>query len=215
MQYTGIRAEHLAVRNGVGVFDVSHMGQVEIRGPERCGRPAAPGSNDVRRIPVGGAQYSLLCNEGGGVLDDLFTYWLARQLPHCHQRLESRARPPVDTGTYADLDVDVKDRIDDFVMLAVQGPDARALVRPSRRRAAAAPHALLRAHRRRAPAMLVCGTGYTGEDGVELLIDPERRDARLGRAARARRHAGRPRRARHAAPGGLLPPLRQRPERGP
>src|SRR5437764_3881451 len=77
IEYTGIRAEHMAVRTAVGVFDVSHMGQIETRGPDALAFLQRMLSNDVRRIPEGGAQYSVLCREDGGVLDDLFTYRLA------------------------------------------------------------------------------------------------------------------------------------------
>src|SRR5918997_4584111 len=77
VQYAGIREEHLAVRNGVGVFDVSHMGEIETRGPQALELLQRLVSNDVARIAVGGAQYSVLCREDGGVLDDLFTYRLA------------------------------------------------------------------------------------------------------------------------------------------
>src|SRR3954454_5609725 len=77
VQYAGIREEHLAVRRGVGVFDVSHMGQVETRGPDALQFLQNLLSNDIRRLPEGGAQYSVMCREDGGVLDDLFTYRLA------------------------------------------------------------------------------------------------------------------------------------------
>ena len=77
IQYAGIREEHLAVRRAAGVFDVSHMGQVTTRGPEAQALLQRLVSNDLRRLPEGGAQYSVLCNESGGVLDDLYTYRLA------------------------------------------------------------------------------------------------------------------------------------------
>src|SRR3954453_13414786 len=77
VQYSGIREEHLAVRRAAGVFDVSHMGQIETTGPDAETFLQSLLSNDVSRIPVGGAQYSVLCREDGGVLDDLFTYRLA------------------------------------------------------------------------------------------------------------------------------------------
>jgi aminomethyltransferase len=86
IQYAGIRQEHIAVRTGVGVFDVSHMGQVETRGPDALAFLQRLVTNDVRRIPEGGAQYSLMCRDDGGVLDDLFSYRLAE----CRQ---PRARP--------------------------------------------------------------------------------------------------------------------------
>jgi aminomethyltransferase len=129
-------------------------------------------SNDVRRMPEGGAQYSVMCREDGGVLDDLFTYRLA----DCHYlTVTNAANHERDlqwlTGHAGEFDVDVIDRQADWGMLAVQGPRARALVGslsdgnlPPRmhccqRTVADTP-------------MLVCGTGYTGEDGVELLLDP-------------------------------------------
>ena len=77
VQYAGIRAEHLAVRRSAGIFDVSHMGEVCVRGPQAVAYLQRALSNDLRRVAVGGAQYSVLCREDGGVLDDLFTYRLA------------------------------------------------------------------------------------------------------------------------------------------
>ena len=170
VQYTGIRDEHLAVRRKVGIFDVSHMGQVQTRGPQATAFLQRILSGDVRRIPEGGAQYSLLCREDGGILDDLFTYRLA----DCeYLTVTNAANHDKDLAWMqeraAGFDVDVIDRAAEFAMLAVQGPEARELVAglasgplPPRmhccqRDVAGVPQ-------------LVCGTGYTGEDGVELLI---------------------------------------------
>jgi aminomethyltransferase len=173
LQYSGIREEHVAVRRRVGIFDVSHMGQVETRGPDAERFLQYMLSNDIRRIPEGGAQYSVLCREDGGVLDDLFSYRLAANRfltvtnAANHERDFAWLRDNAE-----DFDVDVLDRADRYAMLAVQGPQARPLVAsladgplPPRmhccvRTVAGAP-------------MLVCGTGYTGEDGVELLLDQE------------------------------------------
>jgi aminomethyltransferase len=173
VQYQGIRDEHLAVRRGVGVFDVSHMGQVQSRGPEAERFLQHVLSNDVRRIPEGGAQYSVLCREDGGILDDVFTYRLADceflTVTNAANHEHDLAWMQEQAGGF---DVDVIDCAPEFAMLAVQGPSARALVGgladgplPPRmhicqRDVAGTP-------------MLVCGTGYTGEDGVELLLDPE------------------------------------------
>ena len=172
VQYTEIRAEHRAVREHAGVFDVSHMGQIETCGPQAFEFLQHLLSNDVRRLSEGGAQYSVLCREDGGVLDDLFTYRLAECTYLTVSNAANHASDLEWFRTQArGFDVDVVDRIDAFAMLAVQGPEARALVTglsdgalPSRfhcceRSIAGAP-------------MLVCGTGYTGEDGCELLIDP-------------------------------------------
>src|SRR5215203_817470 len=76
VQYTGIKEEHLAVRTTAGVFDVSHMGEIETTGPDAERFLQRILSNDVSKIADNGAQYSVLCKEDGGVLDDLFTYKL-------------------------------------------------------------------------------------------------------------------------------------------
>jgi aminomethyltransferase len=173
VEYTGIRDEHVAVRTGTGVFDVSHMGQVQTRGPDALKFLQHVLSNDLRRMPEGGAQYSVICQDDGGVLDDLFTYRLA----DCEfLTVTNAANHEKDLAWLqqhaGDFNVDVIDAHANFAMLAVQGPKARRLVHrltdgnlPSRfhvcqRTVAGVP-------------TLVCGTGYTGEDGVELLLDPE------------------------------------------
>ena len=187
LQYAGIKAEHLAVRQGAGVFDVSHMGQIETTGPGAQAVLQHVLSNDIRRLPEGGAQYSVICTPEGGVLDDVFTYRLAEA---CFVTVSNAANHEGDLAWFGrhapDFDADVIDRRDGFAMLAVQGPRARELVRdlsdgplPLRmhccgRTIAGVP-------------MLVCGTGYTGEPGIELMMDPERAgevwDALLGAGA--------------------------------
>src|SRR5680860_222927 len=77
VQYQGVRAEHLNVRAKAGMFDVSHMGEVRTSGPQAEELLQHLLSNDVSKLAEDGAQYSVLCNEEGGVLDDLFTYRLA------------------------------------------------------------------------------------------------------------------------------------------
>jgi aminomethyltransferase len=172
VQYAGIKEEHVAVRTDVGVFDVSHMGQVETRGPQALAFLQRLLSNELRRLPEGGAQYSVLCREDGGVLDDLFTYRLGEcsflTVTNAANHEKDLAWLQSQTSGY---DVDVVDRHADFGMLAVQGPRARALVKsltddllPPRFHCCEGVVA--------GAAMLVCGTGYTGEDGVELLLDP-------------------------------------------
>ncbi len=172
IQYEGIRQEHLAVRRNVGVFDVSHMGQIETCGPGALELIQHLISNDVRRIPEGGAQYGLLCNEQGGVLDDLFTYRLSECEFLTVTNAANHERDLDWFRRHADgFDADVLDKGDDFAMLAVQGPGARPLVQ-------ALCDGLLPPRFRLTERLIggtpatVCGTGYTGEDGVELLLDP-------------------------------------------
>ena len=174
VQYEGIRAEHMAVRERVGVFDVSHMGEVETSGPGAEALLQRLLSNDVAKIAERGAQYSVLCNAHGGVLDDLFTYRLG---PDRFLTVTNASNHESDLAWFerhaGGHDATVRDRIADYAMLAVQGPEARALV------AGLADHELPKRFTTRpmsvagAPDVLVCGTGYTGEDGVELLISPE------------------------------------------
>ena len=173
VQYQGIRQEHVGVRTGAGLFDVSHMGEIETRGPDAEDFLQRILSNDVTRIADHGAQYALLCREDGGVLDDLFTYrlddggFLTVTNAANHDKdfawFQSQAAP---------YEVEVIDRVDDYAMLALQGPDARALLRghlegdePARMRWSDA--------RVAGVECMVCGTGYTGEDGVELMVPPD------------------------------------------
>jgi aminomethyltransferase len=171
--YEGVREEHLAVRTHAGMFDVSHMGEVEVEGPGALGFLQRVLSNDVAAIELGGAQYSCLCNEEGGVLDDLFTYRLGGDR---YLLITNSANHDADLawlGRWSrGFDVSVRDVAERNAMLAVQGPHARTIVAttldlelPLRMRVTT-----VRIGNR--PA-LACGTGYTGENGVELLIDPE------------------------------------------
>jgi aminomethyltransferase len=209
VQYEGVRAEHVAVRTGCGVFDVSHMGEIETSGPGALELLQRLLSNDVSKLDVGGAQYSVLCREDGGVLDDLFTYRLGDDR---YLTVTNAANHESDLEWFQrhapEFDAEVTDRIDSYAMLAVQGPNARAIVSeliegqlPPRMHTA---EMTLRprppggeaedALRPRTPGgeaedplrprtpggeaedvagvVLVCGTGYTGEEGVEVLLPP-------------------------------------------
>jgi aminomethyltransferase len=172
VQYGGPIAEHLAVRATAGIFDVSHMGQIEVSGPGALELMALVSSNDVGRVSVGGAQYSVLLREDGGVLDDVISYrldverWLTVTNAANHERDLSWLADHAPDGA------EVLDRAVDYAMIAVQGPLAREMVQaiasaPLPERMAAASRTI-----NGTPA-LVAGTGYTGEDGVELLLEPD------------------------------------------
>jgi aminomethyltransferase len=168
----GVRAEHEAVRSTVGVFDVSHMGEVEFSGPGAEALLQHLYSNDIARMSVGGAQYSMLCRDDGGVLDDLFTYRLERERFLTVTNASNHASDVEWIRANAgDFEVEIADVADDHAMLAVQGPLAREIVQaisdsPLPTRMHASPRVIL------GRDALVCGTGYTGEDGVELLLAP-------------------------------------------
>jgi aminomethyltransferase len=184
IEYEGVSAEHVAVRESCGVFDVSHMGQIETSGAQALALLQRLLSNDVEAIAFtmaldggqgsGGAQYSVLCREDGGVLDDLFTYRLGGEryltVTNAANHVGDLEWFRAHAGEFAEAEV--SDRIEDYAMLAVQGPRAREIVQalsdsPLPPRMIAAPRRIAGAE------VLVCGTGYTGEDGVELLSDPE------------------------------------------
>jgi aminomethyltransferase len=175
VQYAGVREEHLAVRGHAGVFDVSHMGEVETRGPGALAFLQRTLSNDVAKIAVGGAQYSVLCREDGGVLDDLFTYRLGEDryltVTNASNHDKDLAWLRAQVGAFDD--VELVDRAADYAMLAVQGPAARGLLAPLLGDGGELPARFRTAELTVAGApALVCGTGYTGEDGVELLCAP-------------------------------------------
>ena len=174
VQYEGIGAEHRTVRGSAGVFDVSHMGQVVTEGPQAEAFLQRVLSNDVTTLAEGGAQYSVLCREDGGVLDDLFTYKLGPERYLTVTNASNHERDHVWLAERAEgFDVEVRDAHADWAMLAVQGPEARGVVErlaggelPERMRTATLTVA--------GHDALVCGTGYTGEDGVEVLLAPEK-----------------------------------------
>ncbi len=172
VSYEGVREEHLAVRSACGVFDVSHMGEIETVGPQAGALLQRLLSNDVSQLEPGGAQYSVLCREDGGILDDLFTYRLGESR---YLTVTNAANHDRDYAWFAahatDFEAEVVDAIGDYAMLAVQGPRARSIVAglaggelPPRMQTAELAIA--------GAETLACGTGYTGEDGVELLLGP-------------------------------------------
>jgi aminomethyltransferase len=171
VQYAGIRSEHLAVREHAGIFDVSHMGEIETTGPDAEAFLQRILSNDVTKIAEDGAQYSVLCNQDGGVLDDLFSYRLAGDRFLTVTNAANHEKDLAWFRRHAEgFDVTLRDRLHELAMLAVQGPAARGIVAgladgelPKRFRTAT--RTVAGAH-----DVLVCGTGYTGEDGVELLL---------------------------------------------
>lgn len=172
----GLRAEHNAVRESCGIFDVSHMGRLDTSGPDAERFLQRLLSNDVSKIEPGGAQYSLLCREDGGVLDDLFTYRFGEGEATVYLTVTNAANHERDKRwfeSHADgFDVKITDISAKWAMLAHQGPRARAvLARHLEGEAPSRMHATLA--RVAGVQCVLAGTGYTGEDGVELLVPSE------------------------------------------
>ena len=168
VQYAGVIPEHVAVRTEAGAFDVSHMGQLHVDGPATESYLQSVLSNDVTRLSDGEAQYTLLTNERGGIVDDLIVYRIA----HGHYLLVVNAGNREDA--YAWLKdhegrgTEVRDASDEYALVAVQGPEA--LERLGLPAAPAFTHAMGEVAGIEA---MVCRTGYTGEAGVELLCSAE------------------------------------------
>ena len=171
LEYSGVVAEHTAVRTSVGVFDVSHLGTVLVTGPGAAAHLNERLTNDLGRIGPGQAQYTLCCDETGGVVDDLIAYLRTPDdlllVPNASNSGEVVRR----LAEGASRGVEVIDRHEDFAVLAVQGPrcdealahlglpvghDYMGFVETSYADA----------------DVVVCRTGYTGERGYELVVHP-------------------------------------------
>jgi aminomethyltransferase len=164
VQYEGVIPEHRSVRGDCGAFDVSHMGELEVEGPRALDFLQAVLSNDLARVEVGGAQYTLLTNEHGGIVDDLIVYRIER----CHWLLVVNASNR--QAAYEWLKEreqrgsEVSDTSDEYALVAVQGP--RSLERLG---LSDAPAFTFERGEIDGVECMVNRTGYTGEKGVELL----------------------------------------------
>jgi aminomethyltransferase len=166
VQYSSILTEHAAVREKAGVFDISHMGQVFVTGADHIAWLDSLLTNNLSKLTHGQGQYTLMLNEGGGVIDDLIAYRLsetetllivnASMIPEDVAWMEKHLRPGAA----------LRNESDAWAGLAIQGPDAAAIF------AKLFPSETL-PHRngisQTADGEIVCRTGYTGEDGYEFF----------------------------------------------
>jgi aminomethyltransferase len=165
VQYEGVIQEHRAVREDAGAFDVSHMGEIEVEGPKARELLQSLLSNDLERIEPGKAQYTLLTNEQGGIVDDLIAYELD---PFRYLLIVNASNREADFEWLKEREVrgsDVRDVSDEYGLIAVQGP--RALERLGLPKAPAFTFAEGEVG---GVTCMVNRTGYTGEEGVELLV---------------------------------------------
>jgi aminomethyltransferase len=171
VQYSGIMDEHQAVRNNVGVFDISHMGQLIATGPTARGWLNEMLTNNIEKLEVGTGQYTFLLNESGGIIDDLIVY---RTAPEEFLLVVNASRTNEDSAwleKHRPNDVSLSNRSADYGGLAIQGPRVVELF-----------HAILGDDfelpprnaivdlARRGKELLIARTGYTGEDGVEVFF---------------------------------------------
>jgi len=176
VQYKGIVEEHRAVRSRAGVFDVSHMGRLFVVGPDAASLLRRALTYDVTRIPEGRGHYTLLCNDEGGIIDDPYVYRLDAQrfLFVGNASNADRDTARIREFLQASDDVELLDRQVETVMLAVQGPDAPAhmarmigaeLAALDKRACTELPYLQYK--------LFVSRTGYTGEDGFEIVTSVE------------------------------------------
>jgi aminomethyltransferase len=163
VQYEGVISEHKAVRSDAGVFDVSHMGELHVDGPTAQAFLQSMLSNDVDRLDDGGAQYTLLTNEPGGIVDDLIVYRFAHGQFYLVVNASNRGVVYAWLKDGEPHGCEVRDASDEYGLLAVQGP--RSLERLGLREAPAFTHTMGELD---GVEVMIARTGYTGEVGVEL-----------------------------------------------
>ena len=173
VQYKGVLEEHAAVRERVGIFDVSHMGEVTIDGAGALESAQRLVTNDLSKCADGQAQYSALCNEKGGVIDDIIVYRYSPSRLFICVNASGREKDFTWMKDHAE-GARVEQRSDDWAQIAIQGPQAAALVDQL-----CQPKVIDLAyyHFRDAtvagvPGCIVARTGYTGEDGFEVFVPP-------------------------------------------
>ena len=174
IQYQGINQEHLAVRQGVGLFDVSHMGEIRVRGAEAEAFLRFATLNDVAKLKPGRGHYSMLPNDRGGLIDDLYLY------RHGEEDFLIVANAANTGAVLAQLsalaesyDAQVEDESDRWALLALQGPKAQEVLSHWIGELDALKKNRFRAASFAGKEVSVARTGYTGEDGFELFCAPE------------------------------------------
>ncbi|MEP9414182.1 glycine cleavage system aminomethyltransferase GcvT [Gordonia sp. VNQ95] len=172
VSYSGTVAEHTAVREAVGIFDVSHLGKALVAGPGAADFVNATLTNDLGKIGVGKAQYTLCCNDSGGVVDDLIAYLVGPDEVFLVPNAANTASVVAALTAVAPDGVTVTDQHRDFAVFAVQGPKSpevlAAVGLPTDMEYMAFADAGLSAGDATYPVR-VCRTGYTGERGYEIL----------------------------------------------
>ena len=175
VEYSGIVSEHLAVRTKAGLFDVSHMGEIELAGKDALAAVQKISTNDAAKLSVGRAQYSALTTPAGTFVDDLLVYRLANDhyllvvnAGHIEEKYKWIAEQTRDSG-----DVAVVNSSSRYALLAVQGPAARSIVQELTTVDLASIKYYWFAHGEVGGVRsIISRTGYTGEDGFELFIPP-------------------------------------------
>lgn len=165
----GVVAEHTAVREAVGLFDVSHLGKIDVAGPGAADFVNTCLSADIERISPGRGQYTMACDPAGGVVDDMIAYLYGPDRVFLVPNAANSAEVASRLDAEAPDGVAVNDRHHDFALLAVQGPNSAQLLRnlsvPDDHEYMSFSDADLAG-----TSVVVCRTGYTGEHGYEIVV---------------------------------------------
>lgn len=172
VQYEGVRQEHLAVRNSVGLFDVSHMGEIEVRGKGAIDFCQWVTTNDVRKVADYQAQYTLLCNNQGGVVDDIIIYKFSDEhFLFCVNASNSDKDFAWIKKEEDKFDVEVLDKSSEYSQIAIQGPQSISILRGvlggAVQNIKKFRFAILNW---KDTDMIAARTGYTGEEGFEIFL---------------------------------------------
>ncbi len=173
VQYKSIVAEHHAVRGAAGLFDVSHMGEVELSGPGAEAACARLFTNDVRTLAVGSAQYSLIANPCGGLIDDIIVYRIGADRFWVCVNASNAAADLAWIREHEDGSCRIDDHSDATGLIAIQGPQAASILATLAPAAASLPRFAVARLQVAGVEALVARTGYTGEDGFELFVDAD------------------------------------------
>lgn len=171
VQYSGVVNEHLAVRTAVGLFDVSHMGEVELTGPRAVEVADRIVTNDIVKLEVGQACYTCMCRGDGGIVDDLIVYKMAEDHVFICVNAANRDKDFAYMQEVAAGDCELKDTGDAWAQIAVQGPKGVELVQKIAVEdlSGIKPFRFITGTVAGAPG-IIARTGYTGEDGFELYV---------------------------------------------
>jgi aminomethyltransferase len=174
VQYSGIKAEHEAVRNHAGLFDVSHMGEVTFRGRDAEEAVQRLVTRDVGRLAEGQAGYAAVCYEDGGTVDDVLVYKRPKDFLVVVNASNREKDLEHFRGNTGDLGVEIADESDDWALLALQGPEAAGLLMGLTDADLTGLKYFRFVEGDVAGARAVISrTGYTGEDGFELYLSPD------------------------------------------
>ena len=176
VQYpTGITAEHNAVRKCAGLFDVSHMGEFEVAGPDAVAFASHVTSNDATALAVGQVQYSCFLHESGGMVDDCLVYRFTDRVMLVVNASNIQKDWAHINRFAAKFDVKLADRSDETALLALQGPRAQAVLQPLTPAVdlETVPYYWFTIGEVAGVACIISRTGYTGEDGFELYHSPD------------------------------------------